>query len=285
MFDPGDPTTFALPGQYSRTLRFVPRLLVTAWFNIPLVWMTAFLPVCSPLCLVLFAVGIVANLARHRWLSAAAILLLSPFALFALHATQDYLSGSGRLQFTGLGRPEAYNVDPVYRCERAARGCVVNGTEWVRIWPYNRTLKLLITAFGPMRGSYTGAYPTKADCLAAMTNGTDIKLDALVRDKVKLGMEILTLDSGVGRGLVRDSRWIAAVSDPNEEASVVQTLGPLQAAVWQGCLIIRIPIDTGLDPNNADAVLAVIDPNSGRPFAYYGTGTYQPRSSRVPWRK
>lgn len=48
----------------------------------------------------------------------------------------------------------------------AASGCVVTGSEPFTQSPYNLALRILIKTFGPMRGVYSGPYPTSEEAFA-----------------------------------------------------------------------------------------------------------------------
>ncbi len=285
-FDPVDPATYATAGggRIARVARFIGRQATAVWGALPLMWGLLVSPAASPLTVPVLLGGVVVNLRRRRWWSTGAIVLLSPFAVVSYTAAWDYLDGSGCLRGMGLFSLEHYNIDPQYRCPRRTGGCVVRGGEWVRIGPYNLTLKLLITVCGPMRGSYVGPYPMRADCQAALATPTDITPQELASDRVVLGADTCTLDPGVGRRLLGITwQMVLDGSYPLDEA--LRELGPLQAARWHGCLILRIPEDPVYDSTTKPFIMVAIDPNTGRPFAYFSEGASVLRPPRVLWRK
>jgi len=103
-------------------------------------------------------------------------LVLSPLIIVPIYsiavAAIDYSRDEGALHYRGLPRLEFYNVDREYRC-RNVSSCVVVGNEALTIKPYNFALRTLITKLGPMRGSYTGHYPTREEAFRLIRESGD----------------------------------------------------------------------------------------------------------------
>jgi hypothetical protein len=147
----------------------------------------------------------------------------------------------------------------------------------------------MIAVFGPMSGSYLGPYPTRMQALAALRQAEEINFGALVADRFVLGGNACTLDAGVGAGILpRSSLWGAAVGEARYALELRTKLGPITGATYNGqCVILRIPTSsqsrsTGSGPS---AMIALIDRDSGRPFAYYGEGDYHHPFPPMAWRK
>jgi hypothetical protein len=290
-FDPADPRTFRdgpRPSLLKRTLTGLdksllapatPFVLFAVSLLEPLVWLIAY-----PLALL----AAIRCAFRRKWGATAllAALCVSPFGFHAAWGAVDYMHGTARLRYMGLPGTTFHNIDPEYRCERSSGGCVVGVTDGVTNGCYNAAVKSLIRTFGPMRGSYLGPYPTKADCLAALSSATEVALADLTHDRVPLPTQTFVLDTGVGQGLLKRSLWEAAAPNPDYLQSLVADDGPITTAVRQGCLILRIPCGpTTQSANTQDAMIVVIDPQTGRPFAYYGDGGYSHNFPPVYFRK
>ena len=86
-------------------------------------------------------------------------------------------------------------------------GCVILGAEWVELEPYNAAVRLMITVFGPMAGTYDGPYPTIAQAKAALAHSVDVPADQLWIDRVPMKDTTIELDVGVGSALLRTTRW------------------------------------------------------------------------------
>jgi hypothetical protein len=92
------------------------------------------------------------------------LLTIGPAMHFGMGVV-DYWQNDGRLRRTesiggGLHRE--------YRCDWAPTTCVLDGLEGFRHGPYNLALKTMIKIFGPMAGSFTGAYPSLDEAWEAL---------------------------------------------------------------------------------------------------------------------
>jgi hypothetical protein len=229
--------------------------------------------------------GIVIGLRAKRWVSTAFAALFSPFAYSALIAGCDYSCGTARLRAMGLPGTEFHNVDPEWRCERVTGGCVVRGNEWVHEVPYNTVVKALIRILGPMKGAYLGPYPDWEDARAALVGAQKVAIEDLVADRIPLDGRVVSLDAGVGRGLLRHSDWQFALSDPDELDTLTTELGPITGVSWKDhCLILRVPVQSRSGDSHArSAMIVIVDPLVGRPFGYYGEGDYSHNFPPVFW--
>ena len=194
-FDPDDPTTFAdRPGRdYKQAFLAVGRAclerLRDPWVVVPLVWVTSWAPLALtthfmrlpsvlawPWMFATFAtiplilLGSALHLARRRWLAAAMILVLTPFALYFISGVRDY--GRGAAQLKSMGElPPAYWVatsDPTYRCPRTTLGCVILvSAVQVRLCPFAVTPLFDVTYVHPSGQAPTcGMGPRAALCVA-----------------------------------------------------------------------------------------------------------------------
>jgi hypothetical protein len=195
--------------------------------------------------------------------------------LASAFAVATYLTGSGKFHYMGLPHMESFNIDPVYRCGSDTGGCIVNGNEWITEDPYNFTLQALITVFGPERGSYTGPYSTESDATTALATAIPIDLTAFSTDQFNVGLTHIRLDAGVGKRFLK--HWLdgSSIADYAPGGIAADTPAIVNATIWKDrVLLLRGPAFNPL--------IAAIDLNAGRPFAFYhGIRRFPP----VMWRK
>jgi hypothetical protein len=146
---------------------------------------------------------------------------------------------------------------------------------------YDITVETLIRSAGPMRGSYTGPYPTRSEAIAAVGFGDEISFDDLIADRVSIGDRTVKLAKGAGLNLALETLWGLAVDDLARRDELRGQAGLITAVIVRdSCLVLRIP-DPLSDP--ANALIACIDTQTGRPFAYYGEGPSADYEMLVPW--
>jgi hypothetical protein len=278
-FDP--PAAAASPGAPARR-RGGRGLGVVAVLSGWVLWFLGPLSVLFPLVPLLL-------LGARRYRAAALCLLLSPVCVSVVLAVSAYCSGRAALADVGLPGTEFHNLDPDLRCGRSTSGCLVQGNEWMTQSPYNATLRAMIGVFGPQPGAYTGPYPSAADATGALAAAAqDVPLDDLRSDTVRLPGRVVTLDPGVGPGLLRASPVLVDLDAASDPYHIRDQLGPVRAALWKdACLIVRIPRGDRSGPAEPEqaACLAVIDLTTGRPFAYYAQGGYGHRFPPVTWKR
>jgi hypothetical protein len=238
----------------------------------------------------LAAVPLLFLLARRRFLPALMCIALSPSGVVLILAVASYLRGTAKLHAHGLPGTEFHNVDPDYRCGWSTGGCIVNGAEWMTDGANNLALTSLIKLFGPQRGSYLGPYPIEQETRTALADAQVISVDQLLKDVVQIGPHTFKLDTGVGKALLRFTP-MGYLYDPREPDSTAldeirKSLGPLKASmIRESCIVIRIPTDDGPVDGRPSARIAVVDAVRGRPFAYYGEGSYFHRVPPVRWER
>lgn len=288
-FDPYDSQTYwDSASVWLRPVRaWLGWLLPSPLFVVPLVWCVAY--VFGAAVMVLVVAGACVNVVRRRWISALAILVLTPQAYYSGEAVSDYLHDEGRLRDHGLPGIESNNTHPVYRCEMAVGGCLVDGhTELEDIF-YNMTLEWLIRSFGHMEGCYEGPYPTREACVAALEHGEPITRMDLRSDNIPLSSGAVRLDPGVGRSLIETPamyEWVFSEIEPGGIEALQEKIGPIAAVMCQGCLLIRIPSLEHTERRGVPSgLITVIDPSAGRPFAYYQQGDYHQVGVGERWRK
>jgi hypothetical protein len=106
-----------------------------------------------------------------RWLlcGAALPLLVVVFA-FARGACR-YRAGSAVFMYSGYPGRSGFNLDPETRVPLRSQGCIVRWLDPLLVHvPNNAAIHLLSRAFGPMRGTYHGPYPTE-DEAAGLIHG------------------------------------------------------------------------------------------------------------------
>lgn len=290
-FDPDDANTYwdgqrrSLP---DRIARAAGRAVVSPPFVVLLMWANLVVPLCLPVAVPLALVSVGRNVARRRWIWATVtvVLCLSPFGYHFTCAVADYCRGTATLRYMGLPGTEFHNIDSKYRCERSTGGCVIRGAEQINDACYNAGVKSMISLLGPMPGAYLGPYPTKREALASLNNAEAIDLDALLSDQVRWSSGKFNLDTGVGAGILRGKTWQWAFEDKPLLEDLITEVGPLKAAMCQGCLVLRVPSYIhAYRHGEPSAMIVVIDSATGRPFAYYGEGDYSHHSPPVRWRE
>jgi tetratricopeptide (TPR) repeat protein len=66
---------------------------------------------------------------------------------------------------------------------------VVNGSEWLRETPNNLAIEILTTLLGPMKGAYTGPYPSRGEAIQAVkTSKLQFLPGEFSRDASELGL-------------------------------------------------------------------------------------------------
>ena len=237
----------------------------------------------------LFLAVPVALLVARRWRSAGLCVLLAPIGVSFVSGAVGYARGTARLRGYGLPGTGYHNLDPVLRCGRETSGCVVYDNEWMTHTPNNLAVTVLTRLFGPQRGAYTGPYPTEAEANMTLAGAEPVEVDGLFADRVRVDGRDVTLDRGVGAGLLKAS-WRTMGMEPERETvrAGLKEAGPVKAAVWkEACVIVRVPAGPRDDPGGAAqaACVAVVDLGTGRPFAYYAQGGYSHHTPPVGWRK
>lgn len=267
-----------------------------ALVTLALVWLAFLLRV--PLHSFAFLVLVVVLLVARAWRTAALVVALSPPVVMAVLAVVMFARGTARLLYVGLPSTGFHNPDRQTRLPRETMGDLVSGDEWLAILPNNLAILALARTFGPMPGSYTGPYPDRSATFAALEHAWPISAARLMEDVVALDGREIPLDPGVGRQLVRNlSGW----KEPAVFDSGSFTDRPEAALVEERCLILRLPADPGVHreeqelwehllayhaPDGPAAVVALVDVERGRPFAYYAPASGPgPRYPPVPWRR
>jgi hypothetical protein len=274
-FDPHDPRTFSdgvrRPGALRRAVGSGAFWLGSAW-ALFLLGLTVY----GSLFAVVLAAVVAVWRKKHVFLVAA--LVLSPFAVCFLRGALTYITADGRLRSYGNPTTESQSIDLHYRCERfVARRKLVSDCHVLERELMNRGLEVMIEVFGPMRGSYPGPYPSKAEVQQSLAAGVEVSAIDLGSDAVSVDLDTFRLDAGVGRRLLKRTAWEFAIDCPSCASYYASEYGPIQAAVIKGsCLVLLIPMDEAKPPPyESSALMVVIDTQTGRPFAYYTEGGYQ----------
>lgn len=201
---------------------------------------------------------------RRRFKSIAVLSLTSPLLLASALATFNYARGTARLHTVGM--PDSFdNVDPTSRYQWSSSGCLVDGSEWVINEPNNATLYSLSALFGPMPGAYSGPYPSEREAQNALRSAPHVTWKELasgtlvVRRRIRLGQ-------GLGEAL----------------ASALSTRPPPAVALFHDrVLLLESQFMDGLD--QPESLIALIDAQSGKLIAYFGTPPHYPRKLPRPW--
>jgi hypothetical protein len=196
--------------------------------------------------------------------------IASPFSPGVWNATLDYAHGMVSLRGAGLYGDQAFvSVDRRWRTAVTTSGCQVSGDEWVWALPYNLTAMVWIAVVGPMRGAYTGAYPSWAAASAAL-GATPIEVSAsdLRTDRVRLPDAVLHLPTGCGTALLAAAGpwW----TDEDKQTLMCEE-DRIQGTIVEGVVVLRLPSCQGVEP----AGLVLLDPDQGRVIAA-DQGLYEP---------
>ncbi len=97
-------------------------------------------------------------------------------------ASAEYAEGTARLEGHGLATHDggSGNLDRDLRCRRSSMGCCRDPISGTSAAIHNAVLRTMVALFGPMRGSYTGEYPTRWEALLLLRKeGTRVPIEAL----------------------------------------------------------------------------------------------------------
>jgi hypothetical protein len=133
-------------------------------------WLT--LPYFFPYGIVPFGFFFILSLillVRKKFVIVATLICLSPYIILSIYsacnAAYGYCAGTATLM--GVGRPtlRSKSLDRDYRYYRSSSGCMVWGFELFTHLPNNLQLMAMSKLLGPMRGVYSGYYPTKSEAI------------------------------------------------------------------------------------------------------------------------
>jgi len=196
---------------------------------------------------------------KQRFVRATSSLLLCPLGVAYAVGCADYLAGTATLVTGGKADARSRGLDRETRAQKAAGGCLSDGSEWVRRVPYAAAVGTMVALFGPVPGSYAAEFPDEASARRILD----------VAGRASVGDNDLVL--GANRFAIAPSlaSWLRKVSfDPDAElSSLAQVrLDPRRHLILRGGLHSQHVIVVG---NDKGAVL--IERSSGHAFAYYGT--------------
>lgn len=194
---------------------------------------------------------------RRSWKPLALFLGTSPFVAASVAAMSVYASGAAYVRTTGYADPRLDNVSPLTGYQTRSRGCLVDGTEWVRDFPHNLTLLALRIVFGPMPGAYDGPYPNDQEISEALREAVPVKLEDLEREVLTANQRTHRLRPGLGDSLISALRL-----EPGLPRASVST--------WEDrVLLMRIDSEFA-DLSDEPPLVVVIDGKSGKVLGYHG---------------
>lgn len=281
-FQPEDPRSY-WDGQATRpwreAARFAGRAATTPFVVISLMWLIpAFFG--GTIAGIYGGGAMATNFLRRRWKSGASILLLSPFfvipTVLLCTGALDYWRGTGKLQSMRDPTSALGSVHPVYRCQTSYR-C----SNSIPDRSYDLSLTTLIRTLGPMKGSYTGPFPTREECLDALKEAEPVDAVELLNDQVHLVGRTVNLDPGVGLRLLGYCGRNQIPKHREDLEEFRQQMGSITAVMDGECLILSLPEHT----KRPNAIVALIDSVSGRPFSYYAKDSDFLFYVLVPWRE
>ncbi len=250
-----------------------------------------------------------------RLVLATLTIAFSPPPVYFAQATTDYFRGNAVVIEIGTRTAGDRNLDPDLRCYRVQTGAIKTGDEWVRAWPNNGAVKLMIAMFGPMPGTYHGPYPTIHEAERLFEAQAPVRFEpvALLGDRIELPNRTIRLATGVGSTIFSGSSSGHTIDwrevDPKLISAWDYQIVSAAASMWgDTCLVIRLDRRIATDQDywqdaatirtisSGDQVPSVkyvhttftlVDIETGRPFAIY-TGVGQGSTPHVtieprPW--
>jgi len=240
----------------------------------------------------LLVIGTLALVCCARLTTALCFVVGSPLGVCIILAAVSYFSGSAAVLGTGARHDlEFFNLDPELRCPRTV-GWSVGLHDWqITVGARDKTVRLLGRLFGPMPGGYDGPYPTRDEALALLAaQGERMLPSAWSQRAARVGdrriaiaertwdrLESMTLIglNHLGSKPPPDTHPQARGAILDHRCLVVQFLGsrsPLES----------MPTDEAAI-NAATTVIALIDIESGKAFAYYQTGEFKFHGEHLDW--
>lgn len=251
----------------------------TAIITIIACWVLAAL---GPLSLIfpLVAVAVLLQLISQRKLWAAFLLTIAtPLFVSAVWAVPDYARGTAKMRTMGPISLNYYNPHPQVRCGYLSGGCFSTGNEWLTIVPYNFMLTGIATMFGPMPGTYAGAYPDENQAKSALQHAISLSSKELAEDVLKVGDATVQLDQGVGSQLLKEMFY------DHDRFYGWHPKAKIGAVLYkEDCVILRIPQPYS-DTSETSALIVLVDREKGRPFAYYAEGRCYFSHHPVPYQR
>jgi hypothetical protein len=108
-------------------------------------------------------------------------LILCPFVLIPIvsfgNGIFSFINGTAFIMDVGLVRNEYFNLDPKFRCFHKSSGCLIDGTEYFTHAPNNTAILLMYNITGPMKGVYSGPYPSREKVFQLLGNAQILKVD------------------------------------------------------------------------------------------------------------
>jgi hypothetical protein len=270
-FDPQVPSTYATsPRRFDARplLPIVPVLLLLGQ------WLLY--PGCSPhpLEYVLLLATALLLVVGPRGVRLAAVLslALAPAVLSFGRGAAGYVLGTAKLH-PATEMSEIELVDRASRLPRRARSqcAVANAND--RDVVYDCTLKMLSALFGPMRGAYTGEYPTLDECHAALASGVTLRCRDVSADRIRgLPGGAIVAGQSIGYFALYASGHSQCLLSNNSAANAPHCdhgLPPRAVRIGRQCVVLQVP--RVLASGNGE-LLFLIDAKWGGVIACYWTG-------------
>ena len=137
------------------------RLRYPSWYVLllALAWPAAVLSVFSVFALAFVLVVVAHALLKRRYGVAALAAGASPFGVACLAGAVMYFAGTATIASAGAPPEDATGLDPQSRAPLSEPTLGGAGHEWVWRWSSTLGVRTMAAAFGPMPGSYDGAFP------------------------------------------------------------------------------------------------------------------------------
>ncbi|MEM7157304.1 MAG: hypothetical protein AAF799_30945 [Myxococcota bacterium] len=231
------------------------RLRYPSWYVLllALAWPAAVLSVFSVFALAFVLVVVVHALLQRRFGLAALAAGASPFGVACLAGAAMYFAGTATIASPGNPSTDTAGLDPQSRAPLSEAQAKGSGHEWVWRWSSTLGVRTMAAAFGPMPGSYDGAFPrsTEArDVLDAATEPAMTTRGAVIVDGQAHPLQPETV------------AWLDQCFDPWLTRADVR-----HTNLWlRGGLT-----DDGVLVVGDSRATVMIDPDKGLPFSTHGT--------------
>ncbi|MHA1942679.1 MAG: hypothetical protein ACXACY_28545 [Candidatus Hodarchaeales archaeon] len=163
----------------------LPIILVLSWLRIPGVLFLLTGPLIFVWAIILFVNLLIKRMFKKVLLFACALAyFVIPIASSAV-TTVSYLNGSATLSYPGALRVSSiwWNLDRDLRCYKSDPGYFGPG-DFLLSFLNNLVVKTLIRTFGPMKGAYTGYYPSSEEAIEILSGETADNIDYRELDEI-----------------------------------------------------------------------------------------------------
>lgn len=242
-------------------------------------WAVAFAALLSYSLPILVAAGVVWTTRRRLWGGLVVLLVSSPLSFSFARGLAAYGNPDATMMSVGLRESGSTFIDRHTRLPVATSGCLVDGDEWIRDWPYNGALHLAVAVLGPPRGHYAGPIPTERQARQALAGTEAVDWRELAHDRVTVGGREVTLERWLGPALIQAYYSFDPLRDDPD--SSLAPVGLVHVQLWRESVLLIEMCDPLFDDLRAH--VAVVDADSGRVLGHF-PGSRSMGSFPLAWR-